>query len=145
MNRYAKSGIFLILFLIIIGAMISYHSSTQVSQSTASGISSVEPALFATKAAETNRRLIDIRTPEEFVVGHLEGAENIDFYTTDFKQRIAALDRDAPYALYCRSGNRTSHALAIMRSLGFTNVVELQGGILAWEAENRATCSGIVC
>lgn len=76
--------------------------------------------------------VLDIRTPEETAAGTLPGATEIDFYAADFSDRIAALDRDGPYLVYCHSGNRSAQAITLMVDLGFTNLYELDGGILAW-------------
>lgn len=76
--------------------------------------------------------ILDVRTPEEFDEGHLEGAILVDFYEADFADRIAELDPDVPYLLYCRSGNRSGQASEMMRDLGFVDVAEIDGGILAW-------------
>lgn len=76
--------------------------------------------------------ILDIRTPEEFAAGHLAGAINIDYYADDFEDRLAALDLEVPYVMYCNSGNRSSNALPVMDSIGFQEVHELDGGIQAW-------------
>ncbi len=76
--------------------------------------------------------LLDIRTPGEFGTGHLEDAINIDFYADDFEQRIGALDRDLSYVVYCRSGNRSGAAMELFRELSFVDVVDVEGGIVAW-------------
>ncbi len=76
--------------------------------------------------------ILDIRTPEEFAGGHLAGAINIDYYADDFEDRLAALDLDVPYVMYCNSGNRSGNSLPVMDSLGFQEVYELDGGIQAW-------------
>lgn len=85
--------------------------------------------------------IIDVRTPEEFAAGHLPGAINIDFHDPNFKSNLRQLDRHNEYAIYCRSGNRSSDALALMRSLGFTEVRELANGISGWAATGRDTCT----
>jgi rhodanese-related sulfurtransferase len=82
--------------------------------------------------ADARLSLIDVRTPAEYAEGHLEGAELIDFYSPDFRSRIDALPRDGIYLLYCRSGNRSGQAVALMLELGFENVAHLSGGIGAW-------------
>jgi rhodanese-related sulfurtransferase len=79
-------------------------------------------------------RVLDVRTPEEFAEGHVAGATLIDFYEPDFAERIAALDRDATYVVYCRSGNRSGQATALMAEQGFSAVHDVDGGVLAWEA-----------
>jgi len=84
-------------------------------------------------------KLLDVRTPEEFEVGHLAGAENIDFYATDFADQIGALDPGEKYVVYCRSGNRSGKATALMAGMGFTTVTDVDGGIVAWEAAELPT------
>lgn len=76
--------------------------------------------------------VLDVRTSEEFDQGHIAEADNIDFYASDFSARLDALDKDAPYIVYCRSGNRSASTIDIMRDLGFTSVYELDGGIVSW-------------
>ena len=77
--------------------------------------------------------ILDVRTPEEFRQGYIEGAALLDYYAPDFRDRFAALDRDATIFMYCRSGNRSSHVLALADKLGFKQVYDLSGGILAWK------------
>jgi phage shock protein E len=74
-----------------------------------------------------NRTVIDVRTPAETADGMIAGALNIDFSGPGFRDRIAALDRDGRYLLYCRTGNRSAQAASIMRELGFTDVVDAGG------------------
>lgn len=76
--------------------------------------------------------VLDVRTAEEFAEGHLEGAVMLDFYDPDFAAQIADLDPDVPYLLYCRSGNRSGQTAEIMEQLGFADVSDVDGGILAW-------------
>ncbi len=90
-------------------------------------------AVVASEAiAEPGTVLLDIRTPQEVAEGRIAGAENIDFYADDFRDRLAPLDRDASYVVYCRSGSRSGQAMGLFGELGFTDVTELDGGILAW-------------
>lgn len=84
--------------------------------------------------------VLDVRTPEEVAAGALPGAINIDLSSPDFTRQVAELDRDVPYFVYCRSGNRSAQAVKIMQDLGFTEIYELDGGILDWaEAGGRLT------
>ena len=78
--------------------------------------------------------VIDVRTPQEYSEGHIEGATLVDFYEPDFADRIAELDRGDEYVVYCRSGNRSSQATALMADVGFADVNDVDGGIVAWEA-----------
>jgi rhodanese-related sulfurtransferase len=78
--------------------------------------------------------VIDMRTPTEYRQGHIAGARLVDFYDPSFKSRLDQLDRQKAYLVYCRSGNRTGKALALMKELGFQKVYHLKGGILDWNA-----------
>ncbi len=95
-------------------------------------VDTVGPAAAAEVIAEPGTILLDIRTPQELADGQIAGAVNIDFYEADFRDRIAALDRDASYVVYCRSGNRSGQAADLFEELGFADVTELDGGIVAW-------------
>ncbi|WKR21940.1 rhodanese-like domain-containing protein [Actinomyces israelii] len=70
---------------------------------------------------------IDVRTPREYQQGHLRGAVNMDASSGSFAEQIGGLDPNAPYRVYCRSGNRSARAVATMRDAGFTNVTDLGG------------------
>jgi rhodanese-related sulfurtransferase len=83
-------------------------------------------------APPTGLVVLDVRTPEEYAAGHITGSDNIDFYAPDFLDRLDALDKDAPYFVYCRSGNRSATTIEAMRDLGFTEVYELGGGVVTW-------------
>ena len=76
--------------------------------------------------------VLDVRTPEEYAEGHLEGAVLVDFYDADFADQLAELDPDVPYLVYCRSGNRSGQTLPLMAQLGFGSASDIDGGILAW-------------
>ena len=76
--------------------------------------------------------IMDVRTAQEFSQGYIEGAVLLDYYASDFRERFAQLDRDATILTYCRSGNRSSHVPKMADDLGFKNVYDLRGGILAW-------------
>jgi phage shock protein E len=95
---------------------------------------SVDDAAALTDDPPSDLVVLDVRTPEEFAEGHLDGAVLVDFYDADFAEQLAALDPDVPYLMYCRSGNRSGQALGVMEQLGFSSVADVGGGILAWTA-----------
>jgi phage shock protein E len=78
--------------------------------------------------------ILDVRTPEEYAAGHVADSVNIDFYAADFAQQLDLLPKDVPYVVYCRSGNRSGSTMPIMEELGFTELWDVDGGILAWNA-----------
>ena len=69
--------------------------------------------------------IIDVRTPEEFAAGHLDGAVLIDFRDAAFDQNISALSPDASYIVYCRSGNRSAQAAQRMKAVGINDITDL--------------------
>jgi rhodanese-related sulfurtransferase len=90
-------------------------------------------ALAAAEAGEL--RLIDIRTPQEWrQTGVAPGAGRVDFYRgpqalTAYLREAVKGDKDAPIALICRTGNRTTQAQAYLESQGFTRVYNLKEGM----------------
>jgi rhodanese-related sulfurtransferase len=76
--------------------------------------------------------VLDIRTPEEFDEVRLSGSVNVDYYASDFADQLDNLDKNDPYVMYCRSGNRSSDAVKTMKDLGFVEVYEIDGGIANW-------------
>jgi phage shock protein E len=77
-------------------------------------------------------QVIDVRTPEEYALGYIEGAILIDYKAADFHASISALNRNVTYLIYCRSGNRSGKASIIMDSLGFKKIYDLKGGYMNW-------------
>lgn len=101
---------------------------------TVAGLELVAPTEAARIAEQDGVRVLDVRTAEEYGAGHVAGAEQLDFYAPDFADRLAELDRNTTWVVYCRSGNRSGQATAMMEQLGFASVVDVDGGITAWEA-----------
>jgi rhodanese-related sulfurtransferase len=103
--------------------------------SSASGVTNMNVSEFSQKIKEAGVVTLDVRTPAEFAEGHIEGARLIDFQSGNFESEIAGLDKEATYAVYCRSGNRSGQAVAIMHDAGFHNVYNLEGGLIDWANE----------
>lgn len=106
-------------------------------QPSTEGMSVIPSKEFAEFITQTDVQILDVRTPEEFEAGHIQGAVMIDYRTDPdgfFAKAEAQLQKDKPVALYCRSGKRSHSAAEILVKNGFKQVVELEGGILAWQA-----------
>jgi len=71
-----------------------------------------------------SRVVIDVRGPDEVAEGAIVGATVLDFNAGEFQAKIGDYDRNAAYLVYCRSGNRSGQAVAIMKELGFTDVID---------------------
>lgn len=94
--------------------------------------------LFAMPLWAADPTWIDVRTPEEFAAGHVEGAVNIPY--TEITARIGevTLDKDALLYLYCRSGRRSGIATEALENAGFSHVVNI-GGLKDAQAKAAAT------
>jgi rhodanese-related sulfurtransferase len=96
------------------------------------GVTNMNVSEFSAKIAEAGVVILDVRTPAEFAEGYIEGARLIDFQSGNFENEIATLDKNATYAVYCRSGNRSGQAVKVMQDAGFTNVFNMNGGVIDW-------------
>jgi rhodanese-related sulfurtransferase len=108
-------------------------SSCTIGQTT----NDIEIDEFKRKISSEKYVLVDVRTAEEFIDGHIEGALNIDYFSATFSDDISKVGFEIPVLLYCRSGNRSSKAMKIMNELGFKKVYNLEGGIKGWISENN--------
>ena len=84
-------------------------------------------------AEEPGAVFLDVRTPEEFNEGHIEGAVLINFFDENFKEQVEALDKDKPVYIYCRSGNRSQQAGMILTQMGFQEVYDIEAGYIGWD------------
>jgi hydroxyacylglutathione hydrolase len=90
--------------------------------------------------ASTNPPLVlDIRSPREWSAKHLNGSINLPL--THLQERIAEVPRDRRIAVHCAGGYRSSIAASILNQYGITNLIELAGGITAWEAAKLPVAS----
>jgi len=82
-------------------------------------------------------QLLDVRTPEEFSVDHLEKASNLNWFDHDFAEKAGKYDKTKPIFVYCKAGSRSSQAAKKLAELGFEKVCNLEGGILKWNAAHN--------
>ncbi|SDR04246.1 rhodanese-like domain-containing protein [Flagellimonas zhangzhouensis] len=87
---------------------------------------------------DENAIILDVRTPEEVEEGYIPGAINIDIYLgQEFLAEVDKLDKSKNFYVYCRSGNRSGQACAIMNSIGIANAYNLEGGFMNWEGDRE--------
>jgi len=84
-------------------------------------------------AGSENIVVLDVRTPDEFSRGHIEGAINIDFQSNEFSESLSGLNQNDPWIIHCAIGGRSTQALAILEDSGAGKVYHLDGGFQAWE------------
>ena len=77
--------------------------------------------------------LIDVRTRGEYANGHITGAGQLNYYALVFKKKLLLLLKDRPLYLYCNTGYRSQKAAEILAKNGYTNVYNLEHGIMEWD------------
>lgn len=86
--------------------------------------------------------VLDVRTAEEFADGHMPGAINLDIRGGKFAETLAGLDKSKTYLVHCAVGGRSAKACGQMDGLKFDKVLNLSGGITAWEAAGHKAVKG---
>lgn len=129
-----------------ISLILMTMSAMQISGCDNNGdIPSVSALEFEKELKAASVRLLDVRTPQEFAEGHIEGALNINVQSDDFQQIAEKeLSKDSTILVYCRSGRRSMDAAEILTRLGY-KVINLNGGIIEWKEDGLpVTTGGIV-
>lgn len=108
----------------------------------AGGSQTLAPQQWIAEAGKQGVNVVDVRTPAEYAAGHVKGAINIDVEGSTFNDKIAKLDKNAAYALYCHSGRRSGLAADAMTKAGFTRVINLKGGLADLQGAGAATVTG---
>jgi len=97
------------------------------------GFHDVQVAEFEKLTNAGKGTTLDVRTPKEYAEGHVNGSINMNYFDKDFKNQVGKLDKAKPVYVYCHSGGRSSKAMSIMKSQGFTAVYNLTGGYAGWK------------
>ena len=101
------------------------------------GIEQIQPVPFEKEITADAGQLIDVRTPKEYKEGHIEGAKNLHIYDQDFLTRLDSLDKSETVYVYCKAGGRSAEAVETLKGKGFKHIVELEGGMDAWNAAGK--------
>lgn len=125
MNKM-KTSIWLSAFLLFVGCSAGKSQQPK-------GITSLSAKEFALVVANKGGQLLDVRTPEEFAEGYLQGAVLANVRDSiAFEGAVLKLDTTKQVLVYCRSGKRSMHAAQILVNKGFS-VINLKGGITEWK------------
>lgn len=79
--------------------------------------------------------MVDVREPYEAEIADLPERGQLRIPQAQLQQRLDELDPAREYVVYCRSGNRSAWATAMLRQRGYENVLNLKGGVLGWREE----------
>lgn len=150
MKKYLLTMLFLVITIGSLSILAKQNSQIDTNNTESKRIISTTPTQvnkriavdeFYIETQKPNVVILDIRTPEEYNNGHIDNSINIDFYATNFRTELDKLDKTVEYNIYCNSGNRSATALQMMKEMGFENVLELEGGIQAWNKSNKTICT----
>jgi len=119
-----RGGILLIFFLLM---------SLTVSLGQNSSVIQVNSKIFNELISENDGILLDVRTTMEFKNGHIPNSGNLNFYAFDFRKNLTLLPKGQPIYLYCNTGYRSEKAAEILIRNGYTDIYNLQHGIMEWE------------
>jgi thioredoxin len=109
---------------------------------TAKTVQTLEVKAYAEKLKTTqNPQLLDVRTPQEYDVEHLENAANVNINSADFATKAAQYDKAKPIFVYCKVGGRSAQAAAKLAEMGFKEIYNLEGGIMKWTASDMPKSS----
>lgn len=119
-------GLIVLLFIGFIAFQFT-NSSTEISN-----ISTDELAKKL-ESGDNQVVYIDVREPDEYAAGHIPGITNLPLST--LSEESANFPKDAEVVIICRSGNRSMQAAEKLKEFGFTNLVNVEGGMNAWNGE----------
>jgi len=124
--------------LILVFAVVMMFTSCETKAQDKKGavnkavIEKVTPSVFDKVISKKEIQLVDVRTPQEYMQGHIGNAKNINLFDPNFQKNLQKLDKNKPVYVYCRSGHRSGKASKVLKKLGFKKVYDLKGGYLAW-------------
>jgi thioredoxin 1 len=116
---------FFLVMMMVLDTDAQNPETIQVSSREFSRIISYEPGV-----------LLDVRSQREFKNGHIENAGQLNYYAFGFKNKLLLLPKDQPVYLYCNTGYRSDRAADFLVKNGYTQVYNLEHGIMEWELEN---------
>ena len=127
--KFVQENLLLIAVAFVSGAMLLWPYVRRVGGG---------PSVNAVQATHLINRedalILDVRDPGEYGSGHILGAKNVPLSRIDAAgSEIAAKRRDKPVIVYCDGSNRATKAAAALRSQGFSRVLNLSGGLGAWQ------------
>ena len=133
----------LIIVILLTSGCIQTETNTAAPEIKIQIIENITPEEVNTLIQESkdnpNFVILDVRTPEEYLSGHIENAVNLDYYSETFRNDLDKLDKNKTFIIYCRSGGRSANTLNIIKDLNFKEAYNMLGGINKWKSEGFST------
>ena len=126
--KFLQENILLIAVAFVSGAMLLWPYVRR-----ATGGPSVNPSQATQLINREDALMVDVRDPGEYGAGHILGAKNLPLAGLASGAELAAKRKDRPLIVYCDTGNRSAKAAAALKSQGYTRVLNLSGGLGAWQ------------
>jgi rhodanese-related sulfurtransferase len=124
-----------VLLLMMIG--LCFGCKKEESKATVSTIEMISAEEMANMEDMASVQLVDVRTVEEFVSGHIKGAQNIVYLSDTWSTEIEKLDKDDPVYVYCAKGGRSAKCAQLLADAGFKKVYDLEGGVSQWKEAGK--------
>ena len=106
------------------------------------GVEKLSIGQFEEKRKGKDVVVLDVRTPEEFEAGHVPGATNLNFRDEKFAEKVAKLDKEKTYLVYCATGRRSTGATAKMKEAGFGKLYNFTGSMAEWNKAGKPVEKG---
>lgn len=126
MGKKIIAGLIVLLFIGFIGIQF-------MSESTSINNITTDEMAEMMDNHDGNTVFIDVREPDEFAAGHIPGIINLPL--SQLSEKTADFPKDAEIVMICRSGNRSMQAAEKLKGYGFTKLVNVQGGMNAWNGD----------
>lgn len=141
--------LFAVLLLMACGQTTTSHQSEPTADSAVEAYSPIlkdvsNDEFAALIASKPGALLLDVRTPEEWEEGHLEGAAHADYWGDEaaFESAMNAIPRDRPVLVYCAGGGRSGLTAKALIEAGHQEVYNLEDGISGWEGQGLPVVTG---
>lgn len=139
MNKFNVTSKFLLMVSAILLLTVNLNA-VETNESEIKIVSAMKAnALIEQNSDNPKFVIVDVRTNEEYKSGHISNSINIDYESSDFKDKLSTLAKDKTYITYCRSGRRSTAASEIMLDMGYEYIYMIAGGIDAWDKAGLPT------
>ncbi|MEI9942802.1 MAG: rhodanese-like domain-containing protein [Chitinophagaceae bacterium] len=129
---------------LIIAALLLSAAAPAIAQTVVTAPLPLTVDSFAAKISrQTKPQIIDVRTPEEYAMNHINGAVNIDLKATNYLEGLNQFDKKKPVFIYAIQNYRPGLLAVELREKGYAEVYELKSGIANWIGSGRPYYSSI--